>query len=277
MGKYQAVGIQQYAVVGQPVAHSRSPAIWQQFAQQCEPSLRYEAIEIAPQQFTQQVYELFDAGYQGFNVTLPHKEAAYGLADLVTERARAAQAANTLMRLPDQRILADNTDGAGLVQDLRCYQQNLADKQILILGAGGSARGVLYPLLRQMPRAVHIANRCVERAQHLVDAFPAYQHCLSCSSLQTITQRYDIVINATSASLQGQTLPLPPLCIDAHSFCYDLMYAPQDTPFMQWAKAQGATQVADGMGMLIEQAAESFRLWYGYKPLTAQVRQQYGC
>ncbi len=261
-----------YAVIGYPVAHSRSPFIHERFAAQTGQALEYGTIEASPAEFESVVRGFFAAGGKGLNVTVPHKEAAFHLADELTPRARRAQAVNTLALKGDGGLLGDNTDGAGLARDLLNNQRvTIAGRRLLLLGAGGAARGVLAPLLGLRPSEFTIANRNVRRAQDLVTQF-ADLGALRAVGYETLGEEpYDIVINATAASLAGELPPLPPGVVNTRSICYDMAYARQDTPFVRWAHERGVARAVMGLGMLVEQAAESFYLWRGVRPDTASV------
>ncbi|MCC5867513.1 MAG: shikimate dehydrogenase [Gammaproteobacteria bacterium] len=262
-----------YAVIGHPVAHSRSPWIHARFAQQTGESLRYEAIDANPDEFVATVREFFADGGRGLNVTLPHKQAACALAEVLSPAARAAGAVNTLKPDADGRLLGDNTDGAGLVRDLLAnLGWEIAGRRVLLVGAGGAARGVLGPLLAQAPAAVWLVNRTAARAEQLLaDAgHPAAARAGGYDALQG-AGAFDLLINATSAGIIGDTPPLLAECIADHSVCYDMLYGPGQTPFQRWALLHGAAAAEQGLGMLVEQAAESFSLWRGVRPDTAAV------
>jgi shikimate dehydrogenase len=263
-----------YAVVGNPVSHSKSPRIHSLFAQQTGENLEYTAIQAPLDGFPAVVTDFFDRGGQGLNVTVPFKEQAWKLADWRTERAEKAGAANTLYLDADKNLTADNTDGHGLVTDLmQNHDVVLADARVLVLGAGGAVRGVLAPLLSQAPAALTIANRTTARAQGLVLLFAedARGADLEACGFAAAAGPFDIIINGTSASLQGDLPPLSPSVIGPGTVVYDMMYSLDATPFNQWALDQGATRVFDGLGMLVEQAAESFRIWRGISPDTDSV------
>lgn len=262
----------QYAVMGDPISHSKSPEIHSLFAEQTGADVRYDKLQIASEDFAAAIADFFDRGGGGLNVTVPHKEAAFALADHLSLRASMARAANTLGRKPDGSIWADNTDGVGLVRDLtRNYHLPLDGQHVLMLGAGGAARGVLAELIDRSPASITVMNRTQSRAEALRDDLAEYglMHVRAINSRGG--PRYDLVINGTSTGLQNAGLQLDS-AIFAESFvAYDMMYATHDTPFMQWAKVAGARQVLDGLGMLVEQAAESFTLWHGVRPETAGV------
>lgn len=263
-----------YAVIGHPISHSKSPRIHSLFAQQTGEALEYTAIQAPLDGFAETVRQFFERGGKGLNVTVPFKEQAWQLARWRSERAEKAGAANTLYYDQDGALMADNTDGFGLVRDLTVNcGVDLADARILILGAGGAVRGVLGPVLAQGPAAVTLANRTVAKAQALVDLFrdEAGQTVLEACGFEQPAQPFDVIINGTSASLQGDLPPLAPSVIGADTVVYDMMYSQQTTTFNQWALDQGAVRVFDGLGMLVEQAAEAFRVWRGVRPDTAPV------
>lgn len=265
----------QYAVMGDPISHSKSPEIHSLFAEQTGEDVNYVKFQIASEDFAVAIADFFDRGGGGLNVTVPHKEAAFALADHLSSRASMARAANTLGRKPDGSIWADNTDGVGLVRDLACnYKLPLGGQHVLMLGAGGAARGVLAELISHAPASITIMNRTQSRAEALRDDLAEYGlvHVRAINSLGG--PRYDLVINGTSAGLQNECLQLDSALFAESFVAYDMMYATHDTPFMQWAKAAGARRVLDGLGMLVEQAAESFALWRGRRPETRKVIDQ---
>ncbi|MDO9466374.1 MAG: shikimate dehydrogenase [Thiobacillus sp.] len=255
-----------YAVFGHPIAHSKSPQIHAAFARQTGQDMTYEAILAPKDGFADSVAAFIAAGGRGANVTVPFKEEAFKLASRLNPRAERAGAVNTLTFNADG-ILGDNTDGAGLVADLtRNLGWALAGKRILLLGAGGAARGVIDPLLGQQPAALVIANRTVSRAQDLAALFG---RGVSACGFDAADAPFDLVINATSASLAGALPPLSPRVFTAATLAYDMMYG-RDTPFLDFARSHGAA-TADGLGMLVEQAAEAFYLWRSVRPDTAPV------
>lgn len=262
-----------YAVFGNPVAHSKSPLIHAAFAKQTGERIRYEKCEAPLGGFAEAVGEFFAMGGAGCNVTVPFKEDAFRFANILTERAQLAGAVNTLW-LDDEGVVGDNTDGAGLVGDLQRVV-SLAGKRLLILGAGGAARGVIGPLLACKPAGIVIANRSADKAQavlaEIVDKLPGAGERLSCTSLATLAGPFDVVINATSASLAGASLPLPDGLFADGAVAYDMMYGKGETPFLAQAAAMGAALRLDGLGMLVEQAAEAFFVWRGVRPQTAAV------
>ena len=266
-----------YAVFGNPIGHSKSPAIHAAFAAQTGQDLTYEALLAPLEDFTGSVQAFIAAGGQGANVTVPFKEEAYRLATRKTERATAAGAVNTLTFTADG-IVGDNTDGAGLVRDLTAnLGQSLQDKRILLLGAGGAARGVLLPLLSEHPASLIVANRTADKAERLaggsaLQEVAALLDCqlAGCGYPDLAGHSFDVVINATSASLGGELPPLPEGVFAPDALAYDMMYG-RDTPFLAFARAHGAARQADGLGMLVEQAAEAFAGWRGVRPGTAPV------
>lgn len=260
-----------YAVVGNPIQHSKSPSIHRLFAQQCAQDLAYERLEAPLDGFSQTALAFFAKGGCGLNVTLPFKEQAWELAASLTPRARLAGAVNTLYRDPTGQLLGDTTDGIGLVRDLiHNHQGEFAAKRILVLGAGGAVRGVLEPLLQLQPQQLLVANRTPAKAQLLAQIFADLGPISGCG-FEAIQGAFDLIINGTSASLQAELPPLPAGVLAPGGWCYDLMYGAEPTPFMCWAQQQGAAKTLDGLGMLVEQAAESFQLWRGVRPQTAAV------
>ena len=260
-----------YAVVGNPIAHSKSPLIHSMFAQQTGEQLSYEALLAPLDDFAGALREFLQEG-RGVNITVPFKEQAWQLVDSRTPAAELAGAVNTIQRLDDGRLLGDNTDGKGLVRDI---QHNagfeLAGKRILLVGAGGAARGVIQPLLEAQPAQLCVVNRTVEKAEQLARLFKD-QGPISAAGFDWIEEPVDLIINATSASLDGQLPPISPkLIYPGQTWCYDMMYASEATVFNRWAEQQGAARCLDGLGMLVEQAAEAFLLWRGVRPDTAPV------
>ncbi|KON82329.1 shikimate dehydrogenase [Azoarcus sp. PA01] len=263
-----------YAVIGNPISHSRSPAIHAEFARQTGQQLSYEALLAPLDGFRDAVERFRRAGGRGMNVTVPFKLEAFALADRCSPRARAAGAVNTLAFGPDG-IFGDNTDGAGLLRDIvHNLGRPLEGQRVLLLGAGGAARGALLPLLAARPASLTLANRSVDKAHALAAAFrnDAPDVALdACGFGELAGRTFDVVINATAASLANTAPPLPPGLYAPGALAYDMMYGRGDTPFLAAARNDGATQRADGLGMLVEQAAESFLLWRGVRPDTAAV------
>lgn len=264
--------VDRYAVFGNPVRHSRSPQIHAAFAAQTGQALSYRAHLIELGRFDQDARDFFAGGGRGANVTVPFKLDAFALAGELSERARRAGAVNTLALRDDGILFGDNTDGVGLTRDITGnLGWQLAERRILILGAGGAVRGILEPLLRHEPDLVVIANRTVEKAQQLARSFGDIGEVRACRFEGLAGNQFDIIINATSASLAGELPPLPGDMLNDGCCCYDLMYSADPTPFMVWAASEMAWAVADGLGMLVEQAAESFNLWRGVPPATRPV------
>jgi shikimate dehydrogenase len=254
-----------FAVIGNPIDHSLSPVIHHYFAKQMNVQLSYEKIKGNEKAFALQVKAFFNHGGKGMNVTLPFKQQAFALADQATERCKAAGAANTLWQ--EKGLLhADNTDGIGLLRDLQRHV-SLNNKRILVLGAGGAVRGILLPLLSAKPSFLQVANRTLSNALALQKNFPAIHG----TDFEGIKESFDVVINATSASLGNETFTFPEQCFANHPFCYDLTYKlERPTAFVQYARDKGCQSV-DGLGMLVEQAAEAFYIWHGMMPETQQV------
>ena len=267
--------IAQFAVFGHPISHSLSPRIHQAFAQQFGIELEYRAIDAAPADFADAVRRFFATGGRGANVTLPHKAAAFALADQRSAAATRAGSANVLTRLPDGQLAAHNTDGAGMVRDItERHDLDLRGHTALLLGAGGAAHGVAWNLLDAGVETLTIVNRSPEAADVLADAIgdPARAHTRYWDDLANIGS-YDLIVNATSAGVLGVALQLPFSLIGARALCYDLSYGPAAGSFLAWAKAAGARYAVDGLGMLVETAADAFELWHGRRPETEPVYQ----
>ncbi len=261
--------------MGYPVSHSRSPVIHRLFALQTQQSLQYELLQVAPEKLETAVRQFQRTGGKGLNITAPHKAAVAKLVDTISERANTAGAVNTVSFV-DGEIRGDNTDGIGLLRDLVVnLNVNLENKNILILGAGGSTRGIVGPLLEMEPAHIRIANRTLSKAQALEQHFGRYGSVSACRFNNVPTDdRYDLIINATSAGVKGEAPPYPGEAIQADTFCYDLSYGLTPTPFSVWALEQGAARSVMGWGMLVEQAAESFHIWRDVMPDTAPVLKQ---
>jgi shikimate dehydrogenase len=259
-----------YAVIGQPVAHSRSPRIHSLFAREAGVCLTYEAVEISPDRLGVMLRRLHDESYRGLNVTLPHKTAVAAVCEKVSERAALAGAVNTLLRTPTGWS-GDNTDGEGLVRDLERLGCAIDDRRVLVLGAGGAARGILGPLLALRPRELVLSNRTPWKPEVVVKAFSALGPIRPSTHIALKGDRFDLIINATSAGHSGQLPRLPEGLFAAAAFAYDLSYGKVAEPFLQWAAGQGASRREDGLGMLVEQAAAAFELWHGKRPQTAPV------
>ena len=264
--------IDRYAVMGNPVAHSKSPRIHTLFAGQTGQQLQYDAIRVEAGTLAGAIGDFLAAGGKGLNITVPLKEEAWSLAHSRSGRAERAGAANTLVLDPSGKHFGDNTDGAGLLRDLlHNHGITLQQKRLLLVGAGGAARGVIEPLLREKPSLLVIANRTAEKAVTLARLFCDLGHTEGCGLDGVAGQSFDLIINATAASLAGQVPALPDSVVTADSCCYDMMYADKPTAFMDWAQQRGAARCMDGLGMLVEQAAESFFLWRDVRPDTAPV------
>jgi shikimate dehydrogenase len=264
--------LDRYAVMGNPIAHSKSPQIHTLFAKQTGQSLSYEAILVERDGFTSAVTAFQHAGGKGLNITVPFKEDAWELAATRSQRAERAGAVNTLVLDQSGSHFGDNTDGAGLVRDLRHnHAVALAGKRLLLVGAGGAARGVIEPLLGEKPALLVIANRTADKAVQLARLFCELGHTEGCGLDDLEGQGFDVIINATAASLSGEVPALPASVVTDASDCYDMMYGDRPTAFMDWAGQQGAARCMDGLGMLVEQAAESFYLWRKVRPDTAPV------
>jgi shikimate dehydrogenase len=264
--------VDQYGVVGHPVAHSLSPFIHAMFARQTGQAMSYRLFDFAPEEVDERIAAFFAQGGRGLNVTLPYKLAAVARAAELTRRAQHAGAVNTLAMREDGTILGDNTDGVGLMQDL-CVNQRVVvtRRRVLIIGAGGATRGVLAPLLGLEPEVVVIANRTADRARALAAAFSRLGEVQGVGFRYIAGGAFDVVINATSASLTGEIPDVPAAVIGPDTFCYDMAYGKGDTAFVRWCMELGCRTAVSGWGMLVEQAAESFRLWRGVRPLTGPV------
>lgn len=261
-----------YAVVGNPIAHSKSPRIHRLFAEQTAQDLSYEALLAPLEGFSAVVEEFRRTGGRGLNVTVPFKQEAWRLADQRGALAQRAGAANTLSFLADGQIRADNTDGVGLVRDLTVnHGLSIRGLRVLLLGAGGAVRGVLEPLLAERPGEVVIANRTAQRAVALAQDFADLGAVRGGGFEGLAGHRFDLIVNGTAAGLQGEVPPLPEDCLAGNAWCYDMVYGREPTAFVRWALARGAARALDGLGMLVEQAAESFCIWRGVRPDTGPV------
>lgn len=266
--------IDRYAVIGNPIAHSKSPNIHSAFALQTGERLEYGKLLVELGGLANAVAEFRRHNGRGLNITVPFKQDAFALATRLTPRAQLAAAVNTLVLDEHGGILGDNTDGVGLVRDLRDnHHIDISGKRLLLVGAGGAARGILGPLLDCEPAGLHIVNRTAERAANLAMQFSSSGTVSGGGFDDLPKQAYDLIINASAASLQGQAPPLPDHALARDGAAYDLMYASDPTPFMLWARAISSGPVVDGLGMLVEQAAESYYLWRGKRPDTAAVMQ----
>lgn len=260
-----------YAVFGHPINHSKSPRIHSLFAEQADQNIDYVAKDVPAECFRASANAFFNRGGKGLNCTVPLKELAWQYADVLTERAQLAKAVNTLALQDDGTIIGDNTDGIGLIRDLTINLGiKLIDKRILILGAGGASRGILAPLLAEQPRQLIIANRSVEKADTLANQFSALG-AISSARFSDLNGQFDLIINATSASLSNQLPPMADNLLSNTGCCYDLAYANQPTAFVHWGIEHGASKSIDGLGMLVEQAAEAFYLWRQIRPDTQPI------
>jgi shikimate dehydrogenase len=261
-----------YAVFGDPIGHSKSPKIQQLFAGQTGQALLYTAERVPAAQFSERADGFFAGGGKGLNCTIPLKELAWQYAGHKTHRARLSGAVNTLAWQDDGTILGDNTDGVGLVTDMTSnHGMTLKDRSILILGAGGASRGIIEPILGQSPRQLVIANRTLAKAIKLAEIFSPVGEAEACGYESLRGQQFDLIINATSTSLSGQLPPLPENLLAKEGCCYDLAYGNQPTAFVLWGLANGASKSLDGLGMLVEQAAEAFYIWRKVRPATQAV------
>lgn len=265
-----AVSEDRYAVIGHPVSHSKSPRMHAQFARQTGQALSYDAVEVDPEVLPAALLALREQGYRGLNVTLPHKRAVMALCESISERAQRAGAVNTLVRT-DGGWRGDNTDGEGFIRDLHRLGFGVAGRRVLVLGAGGAVRGILEPLLREKPAELAVSNRNPWKPEMLVEEFKDVGAIQPRTHLSLKGDRYDLIVNATSAGHDGQMVTLPGTLLVAGGDCYDLSYGKAFAPFRAWAEAQGAARIADGLGMLVEQGAAAFEIWRGVRPQTSTV------
>jgi len=260
-----------YAVIGNPISHSKSPLIHTEFAKQTEQDLDYITREIPLDNLAAGLKQLQAEGFKGINITVPFKEQAWQIVSNKSEHATRAGAINTIVFNDDGSLYGDNTDGIGLCRDLiDNHQIELKGKRLLLLGAGGAARGVIEPLLSYQPAELIIANRTASKAKDLAQHYNDFGN-ISGGGFNDLSGSFDVIINATAASLQGEVPPLADNILNVDASCYDMMYSNTDTAFISWAKQHGANKTIDGLGMLIEQAAEAFRLWRGVKPRTKTI------
>ena len=264
-----------YAVFGNPIKHSKSPQIHAIFAEQCAQAMQYRAVRVELGGFSKAASNFFAEGGSGLNITLPFKRDAYDFSQRLSDRARRAGAVNTLTLTADGTIEGDNTDGIGLVRDMIAnLGWAVQGLRILVLGAGGAVRGVLEPLLRERPRELLIVNRTAERAVDLAEEFSDIA-AIAGGGYELIGERqFDLIINASSAGLSGEMAELPSSLLTERSCCYDMIYGAEPTPFMRWAAHHAAWAVSDGVGMLVEQAAQSFYIWRNLRPETRSVIHQ---
>ena len=264
--------VDRYAVFGNPIAHSKSPQIHSLFAEQTGQALIYTAELAEVEDFEDRVKAFVKNNGKGLNITVPFKQQAWQLATQRSSRAERAGAVNTIIIKNDGSYFGENTDGIGLVRDLtNNHKITLKQKKVLILGAGGAVRGVIEPIMAEQPEQLVIANRTVEKALQLAEDFSDLGNISGSGFAELEGQSFDIVINGTSASLHGDLPPLPDKLFSDNACAYDMMYAAEPTIFMQWSSEHGAENVFDGLGMLVEQAAESFNLWRGVQPETQAV------
>jgi len=264
--------LDRYAVFGNPIKHSKSPAIHTMFAQQCSQHMVYRAVRVELDGFARAAGQFFGDGGLGLNVTVPFKRDAFEFANRLSERAARAGAVNTLTRAKDGAIEGDNTDGVGLLRDLTAnLDWPVRGQRVLLIGAGGAARGVLEPLLQERPELLVIVNRTAERAQDLAREFGGGGPLEGGGYDSVGARQFDLVINASSAGLSGAAPELPGSLLTERSCCYDMIYGTEPTPFMRWSAHHAAWAVADGLGMLVEQAAESFYIWRNVRPDTGPV------
>ena len=272
----RAALLDQYAVVGTPIAHSKSPQIHNAFAEQTNQALEYKAVELPIENFEKKLRGLQKLGYKGVNVTAPFKQQAWKICDERSPRAEKAGAVNTLVfGNLDGKISGDNTDGAGLARDLvNNHSILIKHRKILILGAGGAIHGVLAPLLTLNPTNIILANRTVNKAQKLADVFQTVGDVKACGYDDLSNEPFDLIINGTSAGLNQEVPPISNKVLGINSVCYDMMYnTSAPTAFVKWARIHGASRAIDGLGMLVEQAAESFYVWRGVRPKTTNIIQ----
>lgn len=264
-----------YIVVGNPIAQSKSPDIHALFAEQTKQNMEYDRLLVADGDFEHTIKAFFKRGGKGLNITAPFKGDAFEFADTLTERAKLACAVNTLFLNDSGQIIGDTTDGLGLVADILGQSWDIKSRRILILGAGGAVRGVLQPLLEQDPEQIHIANRTEAKARAIADSFQSFGHVTASDldSLDALASGFDLVINGSSAGLSGRLPQVSESIFTAHPCVYDMSYAASLTPFLTWAKDHGVQRYSDGLGMLVEQAAESFFIWRGVRPDVKSVVQ----
>lgn len=263
-----------YTVMGNPVSHSKSPFIHAAFARQTKQNIEYTATQVDPGGFEQAVGNFQAMGGKGLNITVPFKQEAWQLVNARSDRAQTAGAVNTILFKDDGSLYGDNTDGIGMVNDIiQNNKGSIKDKNVLILGAGGAVRGVLLPVLEQQPQSVTLANRTIDKAVNLAQHFAAYGNLCGSHYHDLKGKQFDFIINGTSASLNNELPPLPENILADNGWCYDMMYASEPTVFLRWAVDNNASKSLDGLGMLVEQAAESFLLWRGIRPETQAVIQ----
>ena len=258
-----------FAVIGSPIDHSLSPKIHSIFAKELGIEITYEAIKVEPIHFDTSVNRLFDEGYAGLNVTLPLKELAFNYADELTEDSNLSGSVNTLWK-EDGTIHGDSTDGRGLVRDLQEKKINLKNKEIVILGAGGSAKAIIPSLLREDPKRISIGNRTFSKAEQLIESFSSSKNKMNLFKMsENLNFKPDIIVNSTSAGIKNENIELPRDLLSKDIYVYDLSYSQEDTPFLELVKSRGIENYHDGIGMLIHQAALSFKIWNNQVPDTS--------
>jgi shikimate dehydrogenase len=265
----------QYAVMGNPIGHSKSPRIHSLFAAQTHQFMEYRAIQVEPGGLVAAIAAFRADSGRGLNITVPFKQDAWVYADILSARAERAGAVNTLLFRDSGEVFGDNTDGVGLLRDLGVnHGIELTGRRILLLGAGGASRGILQPLLAAAPATLVIANRTPAKAAELALMFGDLGSVFGCGFTELTGRRFEVVIHATAAGLNDQLPPLPDDVLKPGGCCYDLMYGDRPTIFVRWGREHGAAQALDGLGMLVEQAAEAFYLWRGIRPETQPVIAQ---
>lgn len=264
--------VDRYAVFGHPISHSRSPRIHAQFAVETGQALEYQAVDVDPGEFESAVLRFFDEGGSGLNITVPFKERACAMAKVRSPAVAASGAANTLYLDAGGDLCAENTDGPGLLRDLKAnHGAKLAGARILLLGAGGAVRGVMPALLAEVPQQISIVNRSQDKARTLASQFSGAVKVHAIANDAPVGKAFDIIINGTSAGLSGEVPAVPEGAVDKDTWCYDMVYGRGETAFQRWARLQGARVSLDGLGMLVEQAAQAFLIWRGVAPQTASV------
>jgi shikimate dehydrogenase len=271
----QLTSTEQYGVIGDPISHSQSPSIHKFFANQLGQNINYKAYHVPADKLESFIIEFQNKGGKGLNVTLPHKTSVLNCTDEISSRAMEAGAINTLI-INDKKIIGDNTDGIGLINDLEInFNQPLENKRVLILGAGGAALGILNPLLKRKPKLILVANRSASKTKIITSKFKLNSTLDACgiNDLES-NQMFDIIINATSIGVTKQSINFPSFIISEDTICYDLSYSYEPTLFMHWSMENKAKLAIQGWGMLIEQAAASYFLWRNRKPNTSTLLEQ---
>ena len=271
----QLTSTEQYGVIGDPISHSQSPSIHKFFAKQLGQNINYKAYHVTADKLESFIIEFQNKGGKGLNITLPHKTSVLNCTDEISSRAMEAGAINTLI-INDKKIIGDNTDGIGLINDLEInFNQPLENKRVLVLGAGGAALGILNPLLKRKPKLILVANRSVSKTKIITSKFKLNSTLDACgiNDLES-NQTFDIIINATSIGVTKQSINFPSFIISEDTICYDLSYSYEPTLFMHWSMENKAKLAIQGWGMLIEQAAASYFLWRNRKPNTSTLLEQ---